>query len=493
MLSQAASRTPSAVEHAFAASDGEDGGNPRAKPVSAPGNGDGSNMSRADAAVTDDVRSPAAATAPLRSILSLHFPSAAPAYDVSPVDAPLQGAPPRPPAPFTSALASTTAAAAAGSAAIATAPTSGAPVHPSALRPASPATAPHRRGSSRPSSNLGERASVLERRATEAQATLEMVNQVAGEIAGVDEQVAQLERELQGVQRAVESGGSNEGKRGEALAVEHERLTRKEQVLREEKRQLREGWLVLLRSRCDLNQRRVSEVASRPRRIALIETRAHPNDPDQARQARRRLSHIEDVEHRRWSMSVSSSAASEIVPNGGGPELLDDHSSVQIIYKPEEDPRLVVRMEAFNLPVLVGTLLSGFTLVLFDVATTDLARRLAVLAFALEISSSTVLCWIMFHGQQLYSRSSDMEQNTRPFLRSTFMPMVLSLATFSVGVATFVVSFLVEASEEMGEVWLATFAVILCPTALAASMFPASTAKLRRLTLTPQRSPALSE
>lgn len=42
-----------------------------------------------------------------------------------------------------------------------------------------------------------------------------------------------------------------------------------------------------------------------------------------------------------------------------------DNSSVIHVHKLEEDPRLLVRMEAFNLPILVATLLSGFTLVSF--------------------------------------------------------------------------------------------------------------------------------
>lgn len=50
---------------------------------------------------------------------------------------------------------------------------------------------------------------------------------------------------------------------------------------------------------------------------------------------------------------------------------------------------------------------------MFDVATTSLARRLAVLAFALEISSSTVLCLIMFRGQQLYSHATDVKPRAR--------------------------------------------------------------------------------
>lgn len=83
------------------------------------------------------------------------------------------------------------------------------------------------------------------------------------------------------------------------------------------------------------------------------------------------------------------------------------------IHKMEEDSRLLVRLSAFNLPILVATLLSGFTLVLFDVAKTDLARRLAVLSFGLETSSSTMLCLITFRGQQLYAHSSDIKPLTR--------------------------------------------------------------------------------
>lgn len=83
------------------------------------------------------------------------------------------------------------------------------------------------------------------------------------------------------------------------------------------------------------------------------------------------------------------------------------------VYKIEEDPRLLVRLSAFSLPILVATLLSGFTLVLFDVAKTELARRLTVLAFAVEMSASTMLCLIVFRGQQLYARATDIDQLTR--------------------------------------------------------------------------------
>lgn len=53
------------------------------------------------------------------------------------------------------------------------------------------------------------------------------------------------------------------------------------------------------------------------------------------------------------------------VSSSPAPLLSDFHdtSSVKTIFPMEEDPRLLVRLEAFGLPILVGTLLSGFTLV----------------------------------------------------------------------------------------------------------------------------------
>lgn len=93
--------------------------------------------------------------------------------------------------------------------------------------------------------------------------------------------------------------------------------------------------------------------------------------------------------------------------------MIAGNDSVFHVYKIEEDPRLLVRINAYNLPILVATLLSGFTLVLFDVAKTDLARRLAVLAFAVEMSASTMLCLIVFRGQQLYARATNIDQLTR--------------------------------------------------------------------------------
>lgn len=83
------------------------------------------------------------------------------------------------------------------------------------------------------------------------------------------------------------------------------------------------------------------------------------------------------------------------------------------LYKTDEDPRLLVRLNAFSLPILVATLLSGFTLVLFDVARTELARRLTVMAFALEMSASTMLCLIVFRGQQLYARATHLTKLTK--------------------------------------------------------------------------------
>lgn len=231
------------------------GDNPQATTAGALGNGDG--RYPAVAPVTDITRSPVASTPRRRrSIVLRAFPSAPPDYDISTVPATLPGAPARPPAPQanTSATTTTTTIAVPTAAAITTtAAPSGVCALRSALRPASPNSV-----SSRRSSIIGERASVLERRAAEAQATLEMENQLTGEISGVEEQVLRLERELEGVQIVVESGGSYCGKRGEALASEAERLGKKELLLLQKEVQLREERRMLMRSRCD-HQRRAAE------------------------------------------------------------------------------------------------------------------------------------------------------------------------------------------------------------------------------------------
>lgn len=63
---------------------------------------------------------------------------------------------------------------------------------------------------------------------------------------------------------------------------------------------------------------------------------------------------------------------------------------------------------------------------------------------------------------------------------------IMSLVMFSLGVVAFVVSFVVEASSEMGDSWLAVLAaVVLCPTALAAVLFSGSTEQVRRFSLPP--------
>lgn len=74
-----------------------------------------------------------------------------------------------------------------------------------------------------------------------------------------------------------------------------------------------------------------------------------------------------------------------------------------------------------------------------------------------------------------------------------FGATVVSLAMFSLGVVAFVVSFVVEAREELGDLWLAVFAVILCPTALAAFLFLASTANVKRFSVARREQAAVTE
>ncbi|CAM9272610.1 unnamed protein product [Ectocarpus fasciculatus] len=320
--------------------------------------------------------------------------------------------------------------------------------------------------------------SMTDRRGSDVHAALEAVNQLVRDIAAKAEEILGVEQDLENVQEAIEVGGSYRGKEGNALASVEERLGQKERLLREEKAQLREEKLVLSKF---LNavpeQRRGSEAARPPRRVSFVMTRSHTDDPSEAlagksttNELQRRMSRVQElIRERRQSLN--------------GSEQLGDiagDDAVYEIHKMEEDSRLLVRLNAFNLPILVATLMSGFTLLLFDVAKTDLARRLAVLSFGLETSSSTVLCLISFRGQQLYARSSDVKPLTRRFLRKMCNVTVLALVLFSVGIVVFVLSFVVEASEELGVGWLAVLGLILSPTVLAGLMFVFSTVQVRR-------------
>ena len=153
------------------------------------------------------------------------------------------------------------------------------------------------------------------------------------------------------------------------------------------------------------------------------------------------------------------------------------------IHKIEEDSRLLARLGALEMPILVSTLLAGFTLAMFDFASTDLARRLAVLAFGLESSASVVLCLIAFRGQQLYSYATDVKPLTRSFLRRVRPVTVVALLAFSLGVVVFVLSFVIEASEELGSSWLAVVGAVFFPTLVAGLLFAVSTAQTRRHSL----------
>lgn len=159
--------------------------------------------------------------------------------------------------------------------------------------------------------------------------------------------------------------------------------------------------------------------------------------------------------------------------------------AVITMHKIEEDSRLLARLGALGMPILVSTLLAGFTLVLFDVAETPLARQLAVLSFALESSASIVLCLIAFRGQQLYSHATDVNPLTRKFLRRVRPVTVIALLAFAVGVIAFVMAFVWEASEELGAAWLAVIAVFFCPTLVAGVLFAVSTVQVRRHSIPP--------
>jgi len=93
----------------------------------------------------------------------------------------------------------------------------------------------------------GERPSVLERQALEAQAALETANQLRGDVAVVEAKVLGAERQLEAVREAILTGSAYRGKERAALAAEEERLVVKERLLREKEVQLREERLVFLR------------------------------------------------------------------------------------------------------------------------------------------------------------------------------------------------------------------------------------------------------
>lgn len=157
--------------------------------------------------------------------------------------------------------------------------------------------------------------------------------------------------------------------------------------------------------------------------------------------------------------------------------------SVIVMHKIEEDSRLLARLSALEMPILVSTLLAGFSLVMFEIASTDLARQLTVLAFALESSASIVLSLIGFRGQQLYSYATDLNPLTRKFLRRVRPVTVVALLGFSLGVVAFVLAFVLEASEELGGSWLGVVALFFAPTLAAGVLFAVSTVQVKRYSL----------
>lgn len=149
------------------------------------------------------------------------------------------------------------------------------------------------------------------------------------------------------------------------------------------------------------------------------------------------------------------------------------------LHKAEEDPRLLAKLGSFQAPIVVSTLLAGFTLVLFDVSEGKLSRQLALLSFACEVTASTVLSLIVYHGQNLYSYSSDMNPLTRKFISRTAPMIVFALVAFALGVFTFVAAFVIEASEGLGISWMAIMLVLFFPTVIAAVLFTYSTVLIK--------------
>lgn len=145
--------------------------------------------------------------------------------------------------------------------------------------------------------------------------------------------------------------------------------------------------------------------------------------------------------------------------------------AVITVHKMEEDSRLLARLGAFELPIIVSTLLAGFTLVMFNVASTDMGRRLAVIAFGLESLASIVLSLVAFRGQQLYSNSTDINPLTRKFLRRMCPVTIVALLAFTLGALVFVVAFVLDASKELGTSWIAVVALVFCPTLVAGGWY----------------------
>lgn len=148
-------------------------------------------------------------------------------------------------------------------------------------------------------------------------------------------------------------------------------------------------------------------------------------------------------------------------------------------HKVEEDPRLLAKLNSFQAPIVVSTLLAGFTLILFDVSRGELSQQLALLSFAFEVTASTVLSLVVYHGQHLYSYATDIEPLTRDFIGRTTPVIVFALIAFALGVGTYVAAFVIEASEGLGNSWMALMLVLFFPTIVAAVLFTYSTVAIR--------------
>lgn len=153
--------------------------------------------------------------------------------------------------------------------------------------------------------------------------------------------------------------------------------------------------------------------------------------------------------------------------------------TVITFHKVEEDARLLAKLDSFQAPIVVSTLLAGFTLVLFDVSRVELSQQLALVSFGFEITASTVLSLIVYHGQHLYSYSTDIKPLTREFLRRTAPAIVFALVSFALGVGAYVVAFVIEASEGLGKPWMAVMMVLFFPTVVAAGLFTYSTVLIK--------------
>ncbi|CAM9657317.1 unnamed protein product [Ectocarpus sp. 12 AP-2014] len=132
----------------------------------------------------------------------------------------------------------------------------------------------------------------------------------------------------------------------------------------------------------------------------------------------------------------------------------------------DQDARVLQRVDSFGIPVVVSTLVAGFSVQLFGEAKEDSTKVLTATAVICEIVATTLFSTIAFAAKQTYNCGSASNNRTVAFLHNVSWVTTAALTLYTIGLLTFGIGFLIQATRDTSLgfktavhliVWLSSF------------------------------------